>query len=271
MRELGRERGYRVHAGALLRDPLGDYREPMTATGTGHTVIDVRPEAVGEEAYAPAQARHRLCLARLLDLDRLALASSSKESVKSGWRIRPTASARHRGFVIAGVLRGGSLAAHRPILVVVGALLFACGIALAVWARLHLGRNWGMPMTQSAQLELVTSGPYRFVRHPIYPSGLLIAMLVDRARQQPARPDRRRGAGRVLHRPRDRRGAEPRGHLPQGVPGEQNRTSYLVSPVEQRMGWRTHPRRTRQRTCLAVVKLVESNVLTMLSTCAWTG
>ena len=38
------------------------------------------------------------------------------------------------------------------------------------------GRNWGMPMTQKAEPELVTSGPYRFVRHPIY-SGLLAGML----------------------------------------------------------------------------------------------
>jgi protein-S-isoprenylcysteine O-methyltransferase Ste14 len=33
-----------------------------------------------------------------------------------------------------------------------------------------------MPMTQRAEPELVTSGPYRFVRHPIY-SGLLTAMV----------------------------------------------------------------------------------------------
>jgi protein-S-isoprenylcysteine O-methyltransferase Ste14 len=108
--------------------------------------------------------------------------------------------------VIAGVLRGGSLAVHSVILTAIGAVLFACGIALAVWARLHLGRNWGMPMTQRAEPELVTSGPYRFVRHPIY-SGLLTAMLGDRAGRQPARPDRRRGAGRVLLCLRDRRGA----------------------------------------------------------------
>src|SRR6266581_8375831 len=79
-------------------------------------------------------------------------------------------------FVIAGVLRGGSLAVHSVILAAIGAVLFACGIVLAVWARLHLGRNWGMPMTQRAEPELVTSGPYRFVRHPIY-TGLLTAML----------------------------------------------------------------------------------------------
>ena len=79
-------------------------------------------------------------------------------------------------IVIADAFRGDGLAVHSVILAVIGAALFACGIALAVWARLHLGRNWGMPMTQRAEPELVTSGPYRFVRHPIY-SGLLTAML----------------------------------------------------------------------------------------------
>jgi protein-S-isoprenylcysteine O-methyltransferase Ste14 len=106
----------------------------------------------------------------------LASAASSKESVRSGWRTRLTGVSAVGVFVIAGVLRGGSLAVHNVILAAIGALLFAFGIALAVWARLHLGRNWGMPMTQRAEPELVTSGPYRFVRHPIY-SGLLTAML----------------------------------------------------------------------------------------------
>ena len=55
-----------------------------------------------------------------------------------------------------------------------GLLLLASGLSLAVWARVHLGRNWGTPMTQKDDPELVTSGPYRFVRHPIY-SGLLLA------------------------------------------------------------------------------------------------
>jgi protein-S-isoprenylcysteine O-methyltransferase Ste14 len=74
------------------------------------------------------------------------------------------------------VFRDGSLAVHSPALGAVGAVVFAGGIALAVWARVHLGQNWGMPMTQKAEPELVTSGPYRFVRHPIY-SGLLAALL----------------------------------------------------------------------------------------------
>ena len=79
-------------------------------------------------------------------------------------------------FVLVRVFRGGSLAIHSPVLGAIGAVLFVSGLALAVWARVHLGRNWGMPMTQRAEPELVTSGPYRFVRHPIY-SGLILGIL----------------------------------------------------------------------------------------------
>jgi protein-S-isoprenylcysteine O-methyltransferase Ste14 len=55
-----------------------------------------------------------------------------------------------------------------------GLVLFAVGLAFAIWARIHIGRNWGTPMTQKDDPELVTSGPYRLVRHPIY-SGILVA------------------------------------------------------------------------------------------------
>ena len=106
----------------------------------------------------------------------LVAASRSKESAEGGWRTRLTGVSAVGVFLIAGVLRDPRLAVHSVILAAIGALLFACGIALAVWARLHLGRNWGMPATQRAEPELVTSGPYRFVRHPIY-TGLLTAML----------------------------------------------------------------------------------------------
>ena len=55
-----------------------------------------------------------------------------------------------------------------------GLVLFAMGLGFAVWARLRIGRNWGTPMAQKDEPELVTSGPYRLVRHPIY-SGVLVA------------------------------------------------------------------------------------------------
>ena len=58
----------------------------------------------------------------------------------------------------------------------VGALLSILGLGFAVWARIYLGRNWGMPMSLREGHELVTSGPYAHVRHPIY-TGILLAML----------------------------------------------------------------------------------------------
>jgi protein-S-isoprenylcysteine O-methyltransferase Ste14 len=58
----------------------------------------------------------------------------------------------------------------------VGFVIFLSGLLLAIWARLYLGKNWGMPMSQKQNPELVTSGPYHYIRHPIY-SGILLAML----------------------------------------------------------------------------------------------
>ena len=55
-----------------------------------------------------------------------------------------------------------------------GLLLFAAGLGFAIWARVYIGHNWGTPMSQKEKPELVTSGPYHLVRHPIY-SGILIA------------------------------------------------------------------------------------------------
>ncbi len=78
--------------------------------------------------------------------------------------------------LLVRVFRGGALAIHSVLVGGIGVGVFALGLALAVWARVYLGRNWGMPMTEKAEPELVTSGPYRFIRHPIY-SGLLVAVL----------------------------------------------------------------------------------------------
>jgi protein-S-isoprenylcysteine O-methyltransferase Ste14 len=58
----------------------------------------------------------------------------------------------------------------------IGVVLCALGIGLAILARVHLGRNWGTPMSRKENAELVATGPYAFVRHPIY-AGVLLAML----------------------------------------------------------------------------------------------
>jgi protein-S-isoprenylcysteine O-methyltransferase Ste14 len=57
-----------------------------------------------------------------------------------------------------------------------GVALCVLGFGLAIIARWHLGSNWGMPMSRKEQPELITSGPYAVIRHPIY-TGLILAML----------------------------------------------------------------------------------------------
>jgi protein-S-isoprenylcysteine O-methyltransferase Ste14 len=57
-----------------------------------------------------------------------------------------------------------------------GIAITAAGLLFAIWARAYLGRNWSGTVTIKVGHQLVRSGPYRLVRHPIY-SGLILAML----------------------------------------------------------------------------------------------
>jgi protein-S-isoprenylcysteine O-methyltransferase Ste14 len=91
-------------------------------------------------------------------------------------RAHPLGLAVLLSFLLLRVFNPGSLAVHAPIVRALGVILVLAGLGLAVWARVHLGRNWGMPMTRKDEPELVTSGPYKRVRHPIY-SGSLLAIL----------------------------------------------------------------------------------------------
>ena len=74
------------------------------------------------------------------------------------------------GWLAQRLWRGSSLFCG------VGVALIAAGLAFAVWARVHLGRNWSGTVTVKKGHELIRSGPYRWVRHPIY-TGILAAVL----------------------------------------------------------------------------------------------
>jgi protein-S-isoprenylcysteine O-methyltransferase Ste14 len=74
-----------------------------------------------------------------------------------------------------GAFRGGELTTD-PLRAACGMVLFVLGLAFAIWARVHIGRNWGGPMTRKDNPELVTGGPYSLVRHPIY-GGILVALI----------------------------------------------------------------------------------------------
>jgi protein-S-isoprenylcysteine O-methyltransferase Ste14 len=57
-----------------------------------------------------------------------------------------------------------------------GIALTAAGLLFAIWARAYLGRNWSGTVTVKVGHQLIRSGPYRWVRHPIY-SGMILALI----------------------------------------------------------------------------------------------
>ena len=57
-----------------------------------------------------------------------------------------------------------------------GAAVTVAGLLFAVWAREHLGSNWSQSVTIKQNHELITTGPYAVVRHPIY-TGILTGFL----------------------------------------------------------------------------------------------
>lgn len=107
-----------------------------------------------------------------------------------GWLAAATTAKRNRvhnpyhvgvrvGIIVAvilarAVIHPHGLVIHSLVLHLAGSALLVSGLGLAIWARVDLGGNWGMPMTEKEGAELVTTGPYARVRNPIY-SGILLA------------------------------------------------------------------------------------------------
>jgi protein-S-isoprenylcysteine O-methyltransferase len=93
-----------------------------------------------------------------------------------------------RGLLILGMVVGWRLVRYprafgsvrlwwpTPPLAWLAALVVIAGLAVCLWARAVLGRNWSGTVTFKQDHELIVRGPYRLVRHPIY-SGLLLMAL----------------------------------------------------------------------------------------------
>jgi len=74
-----------------------------------------------------------------------------------------------------GIL-GGRLMPPIPALAVIGFVLALVGLAIALWARIHLGQYWSDKVVLKVDHQLIRSGPYAHMRHPIY-SGVLLGVL----------------------------------------------------------------------------------------------
>ena len=59
------------------------------------------------------------------------------------------------------------------ILYGIGVGVVAAGLGFSIWARRVLGGNWSGTVTLKEDHELIQSGPYRWIRHPIY-TGILL-------------------------------------------------------------------------------------------------
>lgn len=100
-----------------------------------------------------------------------------RATVVHGWWIRER--------VLIGIAAIGTFAipgswwqlvrVHAPALRLTGLILLVAGVLFALWARFTLGGEWSGVPGVKAEHRLITTGPYRLVRHPIYTA--LLTML----------------------------------------------------------------------------------------------
>jgi protein-S-isoprenylcysteine O-methyltransferase Ste14 len=79
------------------------------------------------------------------------------------------------GFAIVYLHRPHTWAASLPDWRAAVGTVFAVSSTLVAWTAVrHLGRQWRFDAGLNADHELVQTGPYRIVRHPIYAAMLLM-------------------------------------------------------------------------------------------------
>ena len=78
-------------------------------------------------------------------------------------------------YVATGIPRDADYAV-RPWAIVAGIVIFIFGLWIFRRSHKDLGRNWSVTLEIREKHKLVTRGLYRFIRHPMYASFLLIAL-----------------------------------------------------------------------------------------------
>lgn len=112
----------------------------------------------------------------------LIMAFTTKRTVERGGSVgyRLVALALFAGVAAIGLLVHVSAQSRlwhtSPAVGVLSDCLVLAGAAFTVWARITLGGNWSAEVTFKQDHDLIESGPYALVRHPIYTGLLLMAL-----------------------------------------------------------------------------------------------
>lgn len=64
---------------------------------------------------------------------------------------------------------------HSQRILELGAAITCIGLAFSIWARQHIGRYWSGSVSIRADHQLIRTGPYSRIRHPIY-TGILVGL-----------------------------------------------------------------------------------------------
>lgn len=62
------------------------------------------------------------------------------------------------------------------LIYIIADIITVLGLIIMLWARKSLGKNWSANIVLKENHKLITKGPYKYVRHPIY-SGLILMIL----------------------------------------------------------------------------------------------
>jgi protein-S-isoprenylcysteine O-methyltransferase Ste14 len=115
----------------------------------------------------------------------VAAARTSAQAAETGEQAAPLPYRLHTLVVTLAIvancvelpgLAGARVLARPRGLLIAGFVLVMCGVTLAVAARVHLGRNWSGAIQKREGQQVVRSGPYAYVRHPIY-TAILTSLL----------------------------------------------------------------------------------------------
>jgi protein-S-isoprenylcysteine O-methyltransferase Ste14 len=92
-------------------------------------------------------------------------------SVIIGWIGQPLIIKKQEGTFLFSFI---DILYHHPAGIIWGVVLALCGYAGTLWCYATLGENWRMGINRNERTALITHGPYRYVRHPIYLFQILI-------------------------------------------------------------------------------------------------